>query len=308
MVKYLKVGADPEFFLFDQNKKEYISAHDRVPGTKANPVPLKNGGMIQADGLAVEFNIPASSSAKEFSDNLRAALSDIRNEYFAKDKHLRFAFDPVANFSTAYMKTLPEHALELGCEPDFDAYNEGKANKKPDNKLPMRTGSGHLHVGYLGKLNQVDDVTDQQHVEDCCTLAIALDTVLLPHRNLWDTDKQRSTMYGNPGCFRPKRYGMEYRTLSNAWLRHPKLWPWLFGSVKRAIEIAEDPNLYQKYCAPRIVYSETLHHVSQYMKRISDAGSLARSRELYPMQVKDAIYDGYSLGPMRSRIGQPLVV
>ena len=40
---------------------------------------------------------------------------------------------------------------------------------------------------------------------------------------LEDEDTQRRELYGQAGCFRPKPYGVEYRTLSNYWLKSREL-------------------------------------------------------------------------------------
>ena len=53
---------------------------------------------------------------------------------------------------------------------------------------------------------------------------------------LWDDDTQRRTMYGQLGCFRPKPYGVEYRVLSNAWVKDERLAAWVFNAAKKAVE------------------------------------------------------------------------
>jgi len=40
---------------------------------------------------------------------------------------------------------------------------------------------------------------------------------------LHDTDMRRRELYGAAGAYRPKKYGVEYRTMSNFWLRSPQL-------------------------------------------------------------------------------------
>lgn len=237
----LKLGCDPEFFLKDTKTGAFVSAHDKVPGTKSEPYRLPGGGYVQADGTAVEFNIPPSGTVKDFVNNIHAALSDIRKEFFA-DKRFEFAFVPVAEYTKEYFDSLPLEAKALGCEPDFDAYNKGNVNPKPNANYTFRTGSGHIHIGYLSgdDLIKVEPSKDPKHMEDCCAVSIALDNTLLSFKTMWDKDKKRAQLYGAPGCFRPKSYGLEYRSLSNAWLNYPLLWPWLFNTTKGTILAMQD--------------------------------------------------------------------
>ena len=53
---------------------------------------------------------------------------------------------------------------------------------------------------------------------------------------LFDADTRRREMYGKAGCFRPKPYGAEYRTLSNAWLKSEELIRWVHRQVKTGME------------------------------------------------------------------------
>jgi hypothetical protein len=51
-------------------------------------------------------------------------------------------------------------------------------------------------------------------------------------------------MYGNAGAHRPKKYGVEYRTLSNFWIFDPKLIGWVWDQTERALTeaFAETPD------------------------------------------------------------------
>jgi hypothetical protein len=139
---------------------------------------------------------------------------------------------PVAEFGFDYINAQPDEAKILGCEPDFNAYTQA-ANPRPDAATPFRTASGHLHIGWTKDVNP----QDPGHFEACCSLSKMLDVKLGIPSLLWDTDQKRRLLYGKAGCFRPKPYGMEYRTMSNAWLdpQRPYLRKMVFSETTKAI-------------------------------------------------------------------------
>lgn len=53
---------------------------------------------------------------------------------------------------------------------------------------------------------------------------------------LWDNDPRRRLLYGKAGAFRPKPYGLEYRTLSNRWLTNVPLQQWVYSSALTALQ------------------------------------------------------------------------
>lgn len=217
----LLIGADPEFFLLDKDLGHVISAHDLIPGTKDKPHKLKHGA-VQLDGTAVEFNIDPASTPEEFSHNINEVLSQIRKMVPSR---YDFYFEPFVTFKEDYFKeVVPESSKELGCNPDFNAWNFGKPNRMPAIKRPVRTGAGHIHVGFCKKA----DVTDKTHIEDCCMLVQSYDGIYSTIRQAWDSDNKRSSLYGNLGAFRPKPYGVEYRTPSNKWVGNRRLYPLIF--------------------------------------------------------------------------------
>lgn len=227
------LGADPEFFVAKNNKP--ISAHNLIPGDKKNPYKVPFGA-VQVDGMALEFNINPASGEAGFIRNINTVMDEIMKmvpgyEYYHA---------PVAHFGHEYIEAQPEDAKRLGCDPDFNAYT-GRPNPTPDADRPFRTAAGHVHIGWTEGVNPLDP----GHFEACRILTKILDVYLGVPSLLWDHDKQRRELYGRAGAFRPKSYGMEYRTLSNAWVNHQKakyLPRFIFNSTIKAVEKAfQDP-------------------------------------------------------------------
>ena len=224
----LTVGCDPEFFLMNP-EGEVVSAHDFLPGNKKHPYPLKHGA-VQVDGTAAEFNIDPASSPQEFTRNITAVMGQIREMV---PKELTFCFEPSVYYKRSRWDQLPECVKRLGCDPDFSAYSAEffKANPPPKAQGTMRTGSGHIALGWGDGFN----VKDEHFMFDCRTVVKQLDMTLGRALHWWDHDRRRAEMYGKAGCFRPKPFGVEYRTPSNAWLSYPMLWPWIFQVVTQTM-------------------------------------------------------------------------
>lgn len=235
MTLQILVGADPEIFMFKDGKP--ISAHNMIPGDKKHPhkVPF---GAVQVDGLALEFNIDPAKDEHEFVNNLTAVMATLKEMVPGYD--LRAI--PVAEFGAKYLSEQPQEALELGCEPDFCAWTNGGVNPRPNGAADFRTGAGHVHIGWT---NDVDP-HDPQHMEACVMAAKQLDWALGLGSLMFDQDKKRRTLYGAAGCFRPKPYGVEYRTLSNAWLQSKELMAWVFRVTTKAMQDLAEGKAYGK--------------------------------------------------------------
>jgi len=226
------IGADPELFV--KREGRFHSAHGLVPGSKAHPFPVLDGA-IQVDGMALEINPNPSKDEKQFVHNIESVLSSLRemlpNEY---------SFDSAVSavFDESHMKGQPKEALALGCEADFDAYNE--AQRIP----PMapeftRTAGGHIHIGWT----EDEDPMESSHFLSCCQIAKQLDFFLGIPSIYLDRDMARKGMYGRAGGFRPKPYGMEYRVLSNFWIESKELMEFVFSQTKKAFNLFVDQGI-----------------------------------------------------------------
>lgn len=232
----ITVGADPEFFAIDTEEKSVIPAYGLVPGNKEKPqeVPL---GAVQVDGMALEFNIDPVDCPEDFQRNLENvmnSLSGMLPKGVALDNCISAQFDPELQMM------LPSEATELGCAPDFNAWEGGAINPKPDEGEGLvRSVGGHIHIGGF----HTQDPHNSDHIEACCRVIQALDEFLGVYTILWETGYNvRRETYGFAGSFRPKSYGVEYRTPSNVWLYNKRRIAFVWRQISHALEAAFNPD------------------------------------------------------------------
>lgn len=247
------LGCDPELFLFDTSKNKFIHGHGIIPGTKQSPHLLPNGGSVQLDGVACEIGIPPAYSSGDWSTNIKETIKEVKK---LLPKNVVLKATPCAWFDKEYFdKEIPDSCKELGCDPDFDAYKNGAPNPRPNGMIEkdgqiLRTGAGHIHISW----GENFDVTSESHRWDCITLAKHLDLVYGLLSPKWDTDTVRQKMYGAPGCYRPKSYGMEYRTPSNAWLTNQKWLSSMYNLTMAGVFLAYKYGQEQPYMYDSLLY------------------------------------------------------
>jgi hypothetical protein len=198
-----------------------------IPGTKAEPLKVRNG-MVQVDGMALEFGIDPSATKEDFVYRIKDVMSQLKEMLPAGHS---LSVSSIARFSPEIMAAQPEEALELGCDPDYNAYT---LDKNPRPTLPdpnIRSAGGHVHIGWGRGMAS----TDHRHIAACGALAAELDYYLGAASLAWDKDALRRSIYGAAGAFRPKPYGMEYRSGSNQWLRSEELIGFVYDTTIQAI-------------------------------------------------------------------------
>lgn len=206
-----KFGCDPELFILDSEGTP-VCADGLIPGTKAEPYKV-NRGAVQVDGMAAEFNIDPADHFEEFNSNIVTVLGQLK-KMLPQGYHLMPA--PAVVFSENVWEAAPEHAKELGCTPDYNAWT-GEANPPPEYAANprLRTASGHLHIGWT----EDESLGDPQHIMNCRDLVRQFDWYLAGWSLKKDPDPTRRLLYGKAGACRYKPYGVEYRVLSNFWLK-----------------------------------------------------------------------------------------
>lgn len=217
------IGCDPEVFV--KQGGIFKSAHGLIRGDKKNPQIVPHGA-VQVDGHALEFNIDPAATEAEFVFNVQ----DVFATMCAMVPTYEVVAVPVADFDADYLKAQPAEANELGCDPDYNGWNGG-VNPRPDGNRPMRTASGHVHIGWTDGEN----INDANHLDRCNMVVKQMDFFLGLASLLYDGDTRRREMYGRAGACRYKSYGVEYRTLSNAWLMNKERMAWVFRNAQRAV-------------------------------------------------------------------------
>lgn len=214
MTKLLTIGADPEV-LFAYSDGLYASVIDKMPGTKDNPYPVKDGA-VQADNVTGEFNITPCTTAPEFSTRIDSVFHQLCDILSPSDLHA--TVDSVGEYRETELSS--PSSKHSGCDPDWNAYTL-QLNTPPDyTTTRLRAAGGHIHLG-------LDIPTaDIPHFIKCLDLFITVPMVAYEN-------PLRRSLYGRAGSFRVKDYGLEYRTPSNFWVFKDSRRRWIVEQLKR---------------------------------------------------------------------------
>lgn len=226
MFNILKIGTDTEVFLQDE-KGRLVPAVGLVGGTKQKPRPLDDSGTaVQEDNVMLEFNTIPAQNAEEWLGNVNHALVLIIDEM--KKKKMTLNYSPSVVFDDNQLKSA--QARHMGCDPDYSAWtlseNPTQSAKSMRN---VRTAGGHIHVSfhYRGKLPDRVHFVNLIRMMD---LTLGVPSVIL------DNDDRRRSFYGVAGAHRVKHEDrVEYRTLSNFWLRNDSLKRWVYNNTVHAV-------------------------------------------------------------------------
>lgn len=211
-------GADPELFLRDQEGR-HVTSIGLIGGSKKKPRQLGHGFALQEDNVAVEFNIPPCSNKEQFVSSLNFVLDYLRQELGSKG--LSLDISATAEFTEEQLKH--PQAQELGCEPDYNAWTLD-INPRPEAPPSLRSSGGHLHIGW----------DNPQPIERIRVIK-AHDLFVGVPSLIYDEDTRRREIYGKAGAFRPKDYGVEYRTLSNFWIGSEELMEFVYTQSEKAM-------------------------------------------------------------------------
>lgn len=250
-----RLGADPELFIQDSEGK-VIPICGKIGGTKEHPLvinhlvearfglyrPRRRGEAladiqagnwaVQEDNVMLEFNVPAFKDSSFFTDSISRMLTVLEHDVLSQHGVMP-KYEVMHTFKPEDIAPFPQ-AFTIGCLSDMNAYAEnGAYEREPFSAAHFgnnRFCGGHLHVQY--NPNNVP-----RHI-----FAQFMDLVAqLPYLR-WDKQKMRRMFYGQPGLYREKPYGIEYRTPSNFWLSKTFRDKYLPGMVENIYSLAAFAN------------------------------------------------------------------
>lgn len=237
------LGADPEIFLRDKSGR-LIASEEVITGKEiaADPLADKRAGYsagIARDGIQVEFHPQARTCRQEVSLALSAAMQTL--ERLAAEKGARMDFTSVIEVSEEDFAVIPPHAKELGCGRSFNVWDPTASVGVDGQTYRIRSAAGHVHLGLQNMQSMAfDPESPNGRHEHIPQLVKLLDLIVGNTCVLIDRDplaaKRRET-YGRAGEYRTTSYGMEYRTLSNFWLRGPQLASMVWGLSRTAVAL-----------------------------------------------------------------------
>lgn len=227
------IGSDQEHVVRDANGN-LKSAIGIVNGSKEAKLDLGDGVSVFFDNVMAECNIKPAYSKKEFIENIR-----ICTQKYAKNIRPNvLCIESSATYPDAELEH--DEAWKFACTPDFCAYDLIQREPPvcdPNTIGGFRSAGGHIHLSGEGHPFNTD--MGKINVIRMVDLLIGVPSMLIDNS---ESSISRRRLYGAAGSHRPVEAhgGVEYRSLSNFWLKSPELAEWIYDCCDLAIDLAVD--------------------------------------------------------------------
>ena len=258
LTQNISLGCDPEFFFADR-RGDVVGSEKVLTGPK-------DGGLI-IDGVQAEINPGASSCREGLASSISNCFIRLNTILQARGNDISLKMDTLIDISERELNSLSDASRRFGCAPSTNVYNEGKDKTSEIKANPAtylkRSAGGHIHLGnyissYLDKKyakalpDGMGDYTRQHKTAVNLERALKetpeitvpiLDIIVGNTCVLLDRqggNKERRQNYGRVGEFRIKPYGLEYRTLSNFWLRSYPLMSLVMSLSRFAVQVVSE--------------------------------------------------------------------
>lgn len=231
-------GSDPEFFFQNEKGKIIGSEHvlekagKEIVSSKFGSASIQPFGTFSAfvlDGVQVEMNTNAHSCRQSMGIEIAYAFRALR-DHLQKEKggKITACFSNTVEVGKKEFDALSDKSKEFGCAPSFNLYN-GEAKIGVDPSIyRKRSAGGHIH---LGMKNGGELYKNRERLIPLLDCLVGLTSVLVDRD---PGNKERRKVYGRAGEYRLPNHGLEYRTLSNFWLRSYPLMGMVLGLCRLA--------------------------------------------------------------------------
>lgn len=233
------LGCDPEIFLVNKADGGVVGSEKAIPDAGlADPNDLRLMKIVR-DGVQAEFNILAGTCREGLGGRMAVAFNTLKL-HLDKMGGIQASFSSVIEVDQKEMDTLSEKAKLLGCAPSLNSYDKKATINVDPTTYRKRSAGGHIHLGLDASPARLMDYREE--------LVPLLDILVGNTSVLIDRDPnaaERRKVYGRAGEYRLPVYGLEYRTLSNFWLRSYPLMSGMMGLSRMAANV-----LAMKYYPP----------------------------------------------------------
>lgn len=215
----LTLGSDPEFFFVKNGKV--------IPSTQVSGLPKsKSGSIVVSDGFQGELN-PRSNHCRAVS-GLRVRDALLQAELYADSVGAKISTEIGYTIDDETWKSTDSATKRFGCNPTLNIHTE-KHRLVTGLREKFRCAGGHIHIGSCLITNNREIVPKLIRVLD---VLVGNTFVMLDRDPL---NAKRRKFYGRAGEYREKVYGVEYRVLSNFWLKSYTLYSMAGGLVKNSL-------------------------------------------------------------------------
>jgi len=236
------LGTDPELFLASGNK---IVGSERLVGETGFSDSYST---VVPDGVQIELH-PSPSTCRQSLASFLANSLDLVRRKMDEVGGMSVNFEAVVKVSQEELDALSDKSKVFGCAKSENIYDMGADVKINAATYLKRHAGGHIHLGlenraatiYARGWNGTDAgaiVTDHRKRLVPLLDAFVGNTCVLLDRNPEAVERRKH--YGRAGEYRLPKHGLEYRTLSNFWLRSYPLMSFVFGIARQPVGILSD--------------------------------------------------------------------
>lgn len=250
----LTIGGDPEFFFKDKKTKKIIGSEKVIPlnglGEYEETNTKKITQTVVRDGIQVELNPKSCSCRQSYQCYLSECFNDLNNHLKTLD-NVELCFDQVVKVTKKELMSCSPSSRTFGCLPSFNIYQPkdddvSKICVDPAKYL-YRGGGGHIHLGtysyddYTRKLasnkKTIKALKQYDDLIPVLDILVGNFSVMIDRHPL---NAERRKNYGRAGEYRRPSYGVEYRTLSNFWLRNTAVMSLIYGLARIGVYIVRE--------------------------------------------------------------------
>lgn len=233
------LGADPEVFV--EKKGKIVPSFQFLPDKPIKGHRDNNPGEVARDGIQAELHPHQYTCRQSLTWSIGNCVKLLKDR-LPEGAKINFATQNTIIPPAQFSKLSPDDR-RLGCVASLNVYGAAPLRVNQDT-YRRRSAGGHIHFGGLAfDTIAHDDGTIKQPTEKAVQFVKTLDAILANTCVLIDRDPgavARRRLYGRAGEFRlPTNDRLEYRTLSNFWMRAIYLQSMVTGIGRQALSIVQ---------------------------------------------------------------------